>query len=183
MIQVDAAEPLISRAASARLRTAVVRPKLRLFCVAQAGCDAGCFHPWQDLLLPGEVEVLPLELPGRGQRLCRGPRGQQRPIRRLSDGRRPTLRPRCAARLGLNSELCTELRASTPRVVEDTAAGLRPTVRPERAAALPAERRRNRLAMHAARAAAAPGTLRVPQRVFRTQKQTSREVLWTSCSA
>ena len=73
MIQVDAAEPLISRAASARLRTAVVRPKLRLFCVAQAGCDAGCFHPWQDLLLPGEVEVLPLELPCRGQRFRESP--------------------------------------------------------------------------------------------------------------
>lgn len=73
MIQVDSAEPLISRAASARLRTAVVRPKLRLFCIAQAGCDAGCFHPWQDLLLPGEVEVLPLELPGRGQRFRENP--------------------------------------------------------------------------------------------------------------
>lgn len=73
MIQVDSAEPLISRAASARLRTAVVRPKLRLFCIAQAGCDAGCFHPWQDLLLPGEVEVLPLELPGRGQRFRESP--------------------------------------------------------------------------------------------------------------
>ena len=68
MIQVDNNEPLISRSAAARLRTNAVRPKLRLFCLAQAGCDAGCFHPWQDRLLPHDVEVLPIELPGRGQR-------------------------------------------------------------------------------------------------------------------
>ena len=68
MIQVDNNEPLISRSAAARLRTNPTRPKLRLFCLAQAGCDAGCFHPWQDRLLPHDVEVLPIELPGRGQR-------------------------------------------------------------------------------------------------------------------
>ena len=68
MIQVNNSELLISRSAAARLRTNTVRPKLRLFCLAQAGCDAGCFHPWQDRLLPHDVEVLPIELPGRGQR-------------------------------------------------------------------------------------------------------------------
>ena len=73
MIQVDNNEPLISRSAAARLRTNAVRPKLRLFCLAQAGCDAGCFHPWQDRLLPHDVEVLPIELPGRGQRFKETP--------------------------------------------------------------------------------------------------------------
>lgn len=42
-------------------------PRLRLFCLPQAGAGAWCFHNWS-AHLPPDVEVLPVELPGRNSR-------------------------------------------------------------------------------------------------------------------
>ena len=42
-------------------------PRLRLFCLPQAGAGAWCFHGWS-ARLPPDVEVLPVELPGRNSR-------------------------------------------------------------------------------------------------------------------
>ena len=44
-----------------------VPPRLRLFCLPQAGAGAWCFHGWS-ARLPPDVEVLPVELPGRNSR-------------------------------------------------------------------------------------------------------------------
>lgn len=43
-------------------------PRLRLFCLPYAGGSASLFRGW-DELLPEEVEICPVELPGRGTRL------------------------------------------------------------------------------------------------------------------
>mmetsp|Transcript_6771 Transcript_6771/g.15678 ORF Transcript_6771/g.15678 Transcript_6771/m.15678 type:complete len:311 (+) Transcript_6771:16-948(+) len=43
-------------------------PRLRLFCVAPVGMSGACFHTWVSNL-PEEVEIMPLELPGRGFRM------------------------------------------------------------------------------------------------------------------
>jgi len=43
------------------------KPRLRLFCVPQAGCGAWAFHGWSGRLPPG-VELMPIELPGRNTR-------------------------------------------------------------------------------------------------------------------
>ena len=51
------------------LRTAGAPPvRLRLFCVPQAGCGAWSFHGWTQHL-PADVEVMPIELPGRNSRM------------------------------------------------------------------------------------------------------------------
>ena len=42
--------------------------RLRLFCVPQAGCGAWSFHGWSQHL-PPDVEVMPVELPGRNSRM------------------------------------------------------------------------------------------------------------------
>lgn len=42
--------------------------KLRLFCVPPVGMGGACFHPWAKAL-PEGVELMPLELPGRGFRM------------------------------------------------------------------------------------------------------------------
>lgn len=43
--------------------------KLRIFCVAPVGMSGACFHPWA-AGLPRGVELMPLELPGRGFRMA-----------------------------------------------------------------------------------------------------------------
>lgn len=43
-------------------------PRLRLFCLPYAGGGANLFRGW-DELLPEEIEIRPVELPGRGTRL------------------------------------------------------------------------------------------------------------------
>lgn len=45
-----------------------IQPRLRLFCLPYAGGSASLFRGW-DELLPEEVEICPIELPGRGTRL------------------------------------------------------------------------------------------------------------------
>lgn len=42
--------------------------RLRLFCFPYAGGSARVFHSWKDLM-PCEVDVCPIELPGRGSRI------------------------------------------------------------------------------------------------------------------
>mmetsp|Transcript_46070 Transcript_46070/g.87902 ORF Transcript_46070/g.87902 Transcript_46070/m.87902 type:complete len:281 (-) Transcript_46070:529-1371(-) len=42
--------------------------KMRLFCVPQAGCGAWVYHGWTHKL-PPDIEVMPLELPGRNSRM------------------------------------------------------------------------------------------------------------------
>lgn len=45
------------------------RARLRLFCIAHAGGGASSFRGWADVL-PAEVEVCPVQLPGRENRLA-----------------------------------------------------------------------------------------------------------------
>lgn len=51
--------------------------KTRLFCFAYAGAGISVFHNWSKVLSP-EIELCPIQLPGRG------PRRQEEPMRRLS---------------------------------------------------------------------------------------------------
>lgn len=44
-------------------------PALRLFCFCHAGGSAAVFHNWPQLL-PDDVEVCAIQLPGRGHRIC-----------------------------------------------------------------------------------------------------------------
>jgi medium-chain acyl-[acyl-carrier-protein] hydrolase len=46
--------------------------RLRLFCIPYAGAGAGVFRSWP-ALLPPEIEVYGLSLPGRADRLCEEP--------------------------------------------------------------------------------------------------------------
>lgn len=48
------------------------QPQLRLFCFAYAGGSAWIFRPWAKQL-PESIEVLAIELPGRGKRLVEPP--------------------------------------------------------------------------------------------------------------
>lgn len=48
------------------------QPQLRLFCFAYAGGSAWVFRPWAKQL-PDSIEVLAVELPGRGKRLPETP--------------------------------------------------------------------------------------------------------------
>jgi len=53
--------------------------RLRLFCFAYAGTGASIFRTWQDGL-PADVEVCPVEFPGRGTRLMETPFTQLAPL-------------------------------------------------------------------------------------------------------
>lgn len=44
------------------------QPRLRLFCFHHAGGAASVFRPWRDLLQPYEIELCPIQLPGRETR-------------------------------------------------------------------------------------------------------------------
>ncbi len=48
------------------------RARLRLFCFPYAGSRAAFFRSWASKL-PGEIEVCPIELPGRGSRITEPP--------------------------------------------------------------------------------------------------------------
>lgn len=54
-------------------------PRLRLFCLPYAGGGASLFRSWADEL-PGDVEVLPIQLPGRESRLLEPPFTQIMPL-------------------------------------------------------------------------------------------------------
>ncbi len=62
-------------------RRSVERPKLRLFCLPYAGGAATVFRSWVDAFGP-EVDVCPVELPGRGVRMSEPP---VRDMKRLCD--------------------------------------------------------------------------------------------------
>jgi surfactin synthase thioesterase subunit len=53
--------------------------RMRLFCFPYAGAGALIFRTWQDGL-PAEVEVCPVQLPGRGPRLMEPPFTQVAPL-------------------------------------------------------------------------------------------------------
>src|SRR2546421_132109 len=52
---------------------------LRLFCFPYAGGSSRLFYRWQEGL-PASVEVVPVELPGRGMRLSQPPFANLRPM-------------------------------------------------------------------------------------------------------
>ena len=41
---------------------------VRLFCLPHGGADGSVFRPWRSLVGPG-IEVVPVQLPGRGNRM------------------------------------------------------------------------------------------------------------------
>ncbi len=55
------------------------KTRLRLFCFPYAGAGALIFRTWSDGL-PGDVEVCPVQLPGRGTRLMERPFTQLSPL-------------------------------------------------------------------------------------------------------
>ncbi len=65
--------------------------RLRLFCFPYAGGGAPIFHTWSDGL-PAEVEVCPVQFPGRGTRLREPPFTQLSPlVRALAQALSPLL--------------------------------------------------------------------------------------------
>src|ERR1035441_10334502 len=55
------------------------KTRLRLFCFPYAGAGAGTFLTWSDNL-PADVEVCPVQLPGRGARMTERPFTQLSPL-------------------------------------------------------------------------------------------------------
>src|SRR5208283_6001139 len=53
--------------------------RLRLFCFPYAGAGALIFRSWPDCL-PADIEVCPVQLPGRGTRLTERPFAQLSPL-------------------------------------------------------------------------------------------------------
>ncbi len=67
------------------------RARLRLFCIAHAGGGASAFRSWAEAL-PPEVEVCPVQLPGRENRLGEKPFDRLDPlVAALADAVRPWL--------------------------------------------------------------------------------------------
>jgi medium-chain acyl-[acyl-carrier-protein] hydrolase len=89
--------------------------RLRLFCFAYAGNGAAIFRAWSDGL-PGDVEVCPVQLPGRGTRLMEAPFTRLSPlVQALAQALAPLLDKPCAFfghSLGalIGFELARELR-------------------------------------------------------------------------
>jgi medium-chain acyl-[acyl-carrier-protein] hydrolase len=67
------------------------RARLRLFCIAHAGGGASAFRGWADAL-PPEVEVCPVQLPGRENRIMEPPFDRADPlVQALADAVEPYL--------------------------------------------------------------------------------------------
>ncbi|MBW3570416.1 MAG: putative thioesterase [Gemmatimonadetes bacterium] len=67
------------------------RARLRLFCIAHAGGGASAFRGWADAL-PAEVEVCPVQLPGRENRIMEAPFERVGPlVEALADAVQPFL--------------------------------------------------------------------------------------------
>ncbi len=72
-------------AAAAPANSWLTRPKvnpqaqLRLFCFPYAGAGSSCFHSWTKAL-PPEIEICPLQLPGRETRLGEAPLKRLKPL-------------------------------------------------------------------------------------------------------
>ena len=60
-------------------RTPNPQARLRLFCFPYAGAGASIFRTWSDGL-PADVEVCPVQIPGRGTRLMETPFTQLAPM-------------------------------------------------------------------------------------------------------
>jgi medium-chain acyl-[acyl-carrier-protein] hydrolase len=55
------------------------RARLRLFCFPYSGAAASIFYPWVEGFLP-EVEICPVQLPGRGTRIAETPYTRLEPL-------------------------------------------------------------------------------------------------------
>lgn len=67
------------------------RARLRLFCIAHAGGGASAFRGWADVL-PAEVEVCLVQLPGRENRIMEAPFDRLEPlVEALTDAVQPYL--------------------------------------------------------------------------------------------
>lgn len=65
--------------------------RLRLFCLPYAGSGVSIFRTWPDGL-PSDVEVCPIQLPGRGSRMAETPFTRMAPlVQALSQALRPLL--------------------------------------------------------------------------------------------
>lgn len=72
------------------------KARYRLFCFPYAGAGAASYAGWPDLL-PSEVEVLAVQLPGREDRIAEQPFTEVEPlVRTLAQALRPYLRGRFA---------------------------------------------------------------------------------------
>jgi len=60
-------------------RKSIPQPRLRLFCFPYAGGGVSIFRAWSDGL-PADVEVCPIQLPGRGPRLIEPPFNRLSPL-------------------------------------------------------------------------------------------------------
>jgi medium-chain acyl-[acyl-carrier-protein] hydrolase len=70
--------------------------RVRLFALPYAGGDTAIFAPWIDLL-PWEIELCPVQLPGRGRRALEPAYAEIGPlVRALADALLPALGPRFA---------------------------------------------------------------------------------------
>jgi medium-chain acyl-[acyl-carrier-protein] hydrolase len=70
-------------------RKPLAQPRLRLVCLPYAGGAASLYRPWPTRLAP-EIEVFPVELPGRGVRLAEPPALD---MATLCDGLIPAIEP------------------------------------------------------------------------------------------
>src|SRR5258708_4217985 len=122
--------------------------RLRLFCLPHAGGGASVFHPWSRIL-PREIQVCPIQLPGRENRLRERPATDLTVlVRQLADAVAPYLDLPFAIfghsmGTALGFELARELRRrglATPRhlvMSGGRAPHLRPTLPPLAALADP----------------------------------------------
>lgn len=69
-----AEHPTSSSASDSRFISFELKPqaRLRLICFPHAGAGASMFHPWASLM-PADVQVCPVQLPGRENRLMEPP--------------------------------------------------------------------------------------------------------------
>ena len=70
--------PALKRLPSITCSHPRARPAVRLFCFPYAGVGASVYHPWHNLL-PSQIEVLCVQLPGREARL------REQPYRHITD--------------------------------------------------------------------------------------------------
>lgn len=100
--------------------------RLRLFCVPQAGCGAWSFHGWSRHL-PADVEVMPLELPGRNSRM--GESKDAKSVAQLASEIVDAIQSLLPAGVGDEAALLEEETARV-RVTEEEAESRRPSDRP-----------------------------------------------------
>jgi medium-chain acyl-[acyl-carrier-protein] hydrolase len=95
----------------------VAEPRVRLLCFAHAGGSAHAFHGWS-AILPGDVEVCAVQLPGRGFRLAEPAHTRMEPLlAALGDVLAPRLdRPYALFGHSLGARIAFELARRLRRV-------------------------------------------------------------------